>query len=126
MNQLAEKENQQTVAGLPETNLKERLITDILSLGVQAHYRTERCVFVEFSGHVDYLFVSIRENVDEYKEELASTTILVEPYDYMTSTERDEFEQGIIDKLKETKRHLEVLIETGDIEGPFPFKSHMG
>lgn len=115
MNVLLEEYPEQTITTIPEAGLKEQLISDILLLGVQAHYRTKRCVFVEFHGHVNDLTVRVRKSTKEYQTELTCTSIMLEPYPFYDNDQRKAFEQEVIEKLQATKQHLETLLENGDI-----------
>src|SRR5690625_2845591 len=91
----------------PEMDLKAQLVADIISLGVKAHHCTERCVFVEFRGHIDHLFISVRENKDDkYQNELVSSAIRLQPYSFYSDKRKAWYEQSIIEKLKYTKRYL--------------------
>lgn len=107
-------EESQTIR--PESSLKERLIADILLLGVQGHYRTERCVFVDFHGHVNHISICIRENEVDYQNKLAETSIQLKPFTFCLPEEKEAFEQDVIQKLKQTKRYLENFIENKDID----------
>lgn len=110
MNALIEKQSV-----IPEASLKEQLIADILMLSVKTHYRTDRCVFVDFHGHVNELCISVRENEENYQNKLAETYILLKPYGFYGPEEKEAFEQDVIEKLKGTKRYLENFIANGDI-----------
>lgn len=100
---------------IPTGSRKERLIAEIIQLGVHTHYRTERCVFVEFHGHIDGLTVSVRESMNVYQNEIASTSIMLTPYSFFDEDQRETFEQELIDTLEETKVYLETFLRTGEI-----------
>ncbi|MGX1195736.1 hypothetical protein [Metabacillus sp. SLBN-84] len=98
-------------AAIPDSSQKEQLLSDILLLGMKAHYQSSRCVMIEFYGHTSNLYVSIRESETEYKKELASTVIRFEPYSFFDEEEKAEFETTIIQTLETLKRYLTDLLE---------------
>ncbi|WP_078598459.1 hypothetical protein [Evansella clarkii] len=93
-----------------EINLKEQLIADILQLGVKAHYHTNRCVFVEFIGHVNRLDISVRESSNLYYHTLHSIDIWLQPFPFFNEKEIETFEQEVIQQLHEAKELLESLL----------------
>ena len=105
-----------TVSVISSSSLKEQLIADIFLLGMKAHHNTERCVFVEFRGHIDHLDISVRESRDNYGNELAATDIRLIPYSFFNLEEREAFEQELIEKLEETKNYLTAFAQNGELD----------
>jgi hypothetical protein len=116
MNMIIEEKRNLLTMDVPDANLKDELITDIISLGMKAHRLTERCIFVEFYGHVNTLNISIRRNEHDYADELASSVIRLLPYSFYTEEEAALYEQQLIETLSEMKRYFEDAIEHGDFD----------
>ena len=58
-------------------NEREKLVLEILYLAYLVHIRTDRCVFINFAGHVNSLGVDVRKSTDEWQEQLISTEFQV-------------------------------------------------
>lgn len=52
-----------------------RLVMKLMNLAYLVQCSTEYCVFINYSGHVDSLDISIRESRKNYSNELAKTHI---------------------------------------------------
>ena len=95
---------------------KEQLVAEILYLATATHYHTERCVFVQFSGHVNQLSISIRKNKPEYQEEIAKNEIYLVPNRELSAEALAEFEQNLLTQLTDTKVSLETFIKDGFVD----------
>lgn len=116
MNMIIEEKRNLLAPSVPDANLKNELITDIISLGMKAHRLTERCIFVEFYGHVNTLNISIRRNDTDYADEMASSVIRLLPFSFYTEEEAALYEQQLIETLEEMKQYFEDAIENGDFD----------
>lgn len=106
-----------TVLTPEQTKTKEQLISEILLLAVTTHYHTDRCVFADFSGHVDRLNISVRENKKDYSNTLANSEIYLKPYSFLTTDEEiEKFERDLLEQLQHIKAKLESFIEKGSIQ----------
>lgn len=104
-----------TTQTIPRGSLKEKLLSDVMILGMQAQYHTNRCVFVEFLGHVDTLNISIRKDPVNYLHELITCTIRLVPYAFFTDIQKLNYEMDLVLTLEQVKDQLNILIETGEI-----------
>ena len=52
---------------------KLKLMFECIALAVLINEHTDYCVFIDFSGHIDTLDVSIRKNKDQYQIRLCET-----------------------------------------------------
>lgn len=95
---------------------KEALIAEIMYLAAVANFKTERCIFVNFSGHVNTLEIDIRKDKNQYGTEIASSYITLMPYETMTDQQKQRFNERVINKLLDIKTVLESLIQDGDID----------
>lgn len=116
MNMIIEEKRNLLTPVIPDTNLKDELIADIISLGMKAHRLTERCIFVEFYGHINTLNISIRKSEEQYAEELISSVIRLLPYSFYNEEESEAYEQELIETLEEMKQYFEMSIESGDLD----------
>jgi hypothetical protein len=116
MNMIIEEKRNLLTPSISDGNLKDELIADIISLGMRAHRLTERCIFVEFYGHVNTLNISIRKSEADYADELISSVIRLIPYSFYSEAEAEAYEQQLIETLEEMKHCFEVSIENGDFD----------
>lgn len=103
---------------LPEPPTKEQLIADILQTAIKAQYATERCIFAEFSGHVNQLQISIRKDRKNYSEIIAEKTIYLRLYneDSATDEQKQAFEENLLQQLAETHAALIGFVLEGSID----------
>lgn len=95
---------------------KQELLGEILYLSIESQYSTERCVFVEFSGHIDKLTISIRESPTNYSVKVAEREISLKPSPYMTTDEDIAiFEDILHESLISVKKSLRKFLEDGEI-----------
>lgn len=97
---------------------KEQLIAEVMYLSVLAQYKAEKCVFVDFSGHVDRLTIKICESKDDWRKEIAVGDLYVSPtlWDGITAKAIEEQESDIIDRLAGIKSTLVNILDNGKID----------
>lgn len=89
------------------------LVMKILTLSVQVNTKTNYCVMVRLSGHVDSLHVSVRESKEAFEREILEADYLY----YMKDKDID-------GRLKRVIHQLEHLLakDTLDVSGlPEPY-----
>lgn len=112
----------------PDTKVvptKEALIAEILYLATVVNFRTNRCVFVDMSGHVDTLHISVRESKKVYQIELAKSETSLVPMDYIKDNPEElaKWHDKLIEKLTTTRDVLESFI-TDEIITPEYLNEH--
>lgn len=86
---------------------KKFKIMEIMNLAFLVHQETEYCVFIDWSGHVDQLSISIRESVANYQTKVCE----LEFYTYWKLNQKN----IPYDDLKAKKLVLESILDTHDI-----------
>lgn len=82
---------------------KQKLIAEIIQLAMAINYQTDYCVFVDFSGHVNWLDIKIAESKENYNKQVCTSHIVLK---------RD----NAIERLTAAKSKLIEILETQDIE----------
>lgn len=104
---------------------KEQLVTEVVYLSALCNVNTNRCVFINFSGHVQVLEISICESKEEFHKKLASARISLKPYQSLTTDEEIQaFEEKTIQRLLEVRTVLLDFLREGDIN-PDYFNKHV-
>ena len=80
---------------------KEKVIQEIMNLAFLVNQRTERCVFIRFSGHVDGLEIDVRKSKENYNTEYCDTE------SYTTDS---------IEELKFIRANLIKLLRDGKLD----------
>lgn len=93
---------------------KEKLIFEIMYLGYLVNKRTDFCVFVSYSGHVDSVSVRIASSKLDYNNEIASTEFYDE--DNQDGFIGDNNFIGDNKWIKSKKNHLENILKDNDID----------
>ena len=87
---------------------KERLTLKLMHLAYLVHTQTHYCVFISFSGHVDFLGLSIRESKDNWQERVLEAELYAQykKLDGMAPKERE---------LAANVAVLEAILNDGEI-----------
>lgn len=84
---------------------RNKLVIEIMALAYLVQVHTDYAVFINYSGHVDSLEISIRESAANYIKKITSTEFYVEKY-------RDD----AFGWLKSKRDHLLSIIKTGEVD----------
>lgn len=98
-----------------QEEMKEQLLSDVLRIGMSVHRKTKLCVFVEFYGHVDTLYVSVRQSRTTNAPELMKATIRLTPYVFFEEKEIYAYNRDVLQKLRQTIDCLESFIGMGSV-----------
>lgn len=103
---------------------KARLLAEIMYLATVANFETNRCVFLDMSGHVDTLRISVRQDKEMYQNELASSEINLKPMKLIEDdpTLLEEWKAEFIKKLINTRDMLKSFIEAENVDEQFLLK----
>lgn len=99
---------------MEQTDKEARLIMKAMNLAYLVQARTSYCVFINYSGHVDSLDISIRESREKYNNELAKSHIYgwesyYEHYKkYTTKKDKNASIKAKIDLLKSILTNHEI------------------
>lgn len=88
---------------------RERLIMEIMCLAFRFHQESGYCVFIDFSGHVDQLSISIRESQSNYQTNVADSSFYTVPFRHEESQDPNSW-------LKYKRNVLLVILEQGEID----------
>ena len=90
-----------------ENKNKKRKIMEIMNLAFLVHQETEYCVFIDWSGHVNQLSISIRESIENYETHVADMKF----YTWWQSNHK-----GVpYDELKAKEEVLKSILDTHHI-----------
>lgn len=92
----------------PNSEERQLLIMEIMSLAFAVHESTEYCVFIDFSGHVNSLEISIRESVERYQNKVCDTEVYSVYKEYYDIGEADAHLKAVRDILKKILKDGEV------------------
>lgn len=100
---------------------KTKLLAEIMYLAAIANFKTNRCVFLEMSGHVGTLHISIRQDEDVYQIELARSEISLKPMKFIEDDPKllEEWNAELIKKLINTRDTLKSFIEAENVDEQF-------
>jgi hypothetical protein len=88
---------------IPVEGEQEKLIAEITFLAMMVQSKTDYCVFVDFSGHVNQIVIDIRESKQNYQERICrAQTYLNREYS--------------IKRLHEIKDQLVEILETNKVD----------
>lgn len=89
---------------------RELLVLEVMMLAYAVHQRTDYCVFIDFSGHVDSISISIRESINNWEKKVCETEVynLYREKYYGNADEQDGYLKSVRDVLKE-------ILKKGDI-----------
>lgn len=91
---------------------RELLFLEVMMLAYMVHQRTEYCVFIDFSGHVDSLSIGIRKDVKDYQTKVCETEIYNNYKKYSGSNdEQDGYLKSVRDTLREILKSSEVPVD---------------
>lgn len=82
---------------------KSKLMTEIMFLAMKLQNETDHVVFVNLSGHVNWIDLSIRKSKENYNDEVASCRI------YLSHG-------NSLDRLQEVKEKLLGFIEEKEVD----------
>lgn len=92
----------------PQVN---RLVKEIFGLAVEINSKTEYCVFVRFSGHVNQLEVEIARSKSDWEDKVSNRlAVYLNPYSKIGDKDYEKDMQEIVDKLESSKAKLEEFL----------------
>ena len=93
-------------------NKKIQLITEVITKSVILNDKTDTCVFIDYSGHIDRLKIRITESKENYNNEIASCDLKLTPFrPYSLNKEYLEtFNKDIINELTNISNILSEII----------------
>lgn len=109
MNTVIENQNTEGTIVAPS---KERLIAEIMYLATVVNFETNRCVFLDMSGHVDTLRISVRESKEVYQVELATIEISLKPMNFIKENPEElaKWHDKLIERLTTTRDVLKEYL----------------
>lgn len=91
----------------------DRLVLELMCLAYIVQKTTDYAVFIDYSGHVDKLNVSIRESPTNYNKEIASTDFYVADE---TARQAAGEPRDPLGWLKSKRKHFMAILETGEVD----------
>lgn len=100
---------------------KAKLLAEIMYLAAVANFETNRCVFLDMSGHVDTLRISVRQDKEMYQNELAKSEMSLKPMKLIEDDPKllEEWKAEFIKKLINTCDMLKSFIEAENVDEQF-------
>lgn len=95
---------------------RDKLILKIMHLAYLVHVETDYCVFIDFSGHVDSLQISIRESVAAWEVDVLETEFDTAFQDTCESGEHHVYLKAKIQILEQILAGQEIAYENLDYE----------
>lgn len=95
---------------------KQQLILKIMHLAYLVHETTKFCVFIEFSGHVNGLYVRIRESKKNWQVEVLGTEITESYMKHEKAGEALAYLTAKVEVLEHILREQEIPYEELDYE----------
>ena len=90
------------------TEERQRLIVEVMTLAFAVHENTDYCVFIDFSGHVNSCSISIRESKERWQNNVCETELSTAISFYRSAGEIDSY-------LKAAKDVLTQILKDGEI-----------
>lgn len=100
---------------------KAKLLAEIMYLATVANFETNRCLFLDMSGHVDTLRISVRQDKEMYQNELATSEISLKPMKLIEDDPKllEEWNAEFIKKLINTRDTLKSFIKAENVDERF-------
>ena len=98
---------------------KEQKIQELLWLAVLVDQKTDYCVFIRYSGHVQWLEMEIRESKANYDKEVAESRIILHDKDFDERYERAK--EVLTSILEKGEIHYDMLEKYERIEYGYRF-----
>lgn len=90
------------------TEERQRLIVEVMTLAFAVHENTDYCIFIDFSGHVNSFSISIRESKERWQNKVCETELATVIGEYQSAGDVDSY-------LKAAKDVLTQILKDGEI-----------
>lgn len=93
-------------------NKKIQTITEVITKAVIVNNTTDVCIFIDYSGHINKLELSIRESKEDFNNILASCNIRLSPFtpNNLDKNYLEKFNNELIDELNAVSETLSEII----------------